>query len=365
MGKEYNDDSKSSNLCTSGVSQKPEEEAFKIINESVGEPVQRKIVQKYSKQKQDVLSDDDDDDDDDDMYGPALPPHLLKKKGKKSSVSDTRNISGESIQNDYEKQDLESDDDDMYGAALPPHLLNKKQEKSKNSDNRRILGPSLPKGFIPPETPLHINSDKEEKSESEDSDGPIIGPTPSSQKFDKKEYRMQQLELRALKMKEKLEGKDNHDNKPLVRESWMTELPEGKPNFCGLAPRQFLRKTPQAKGDRSVWTDTPADKERKAKMDKEEQHEPTPVSAANKRREDELSEQIDEYNKAKRAKPLIDLHRKKLKEKEDPSGPKERRPFSRELDMNVNKFDEAQKSSILKKARKLNDRFSAGDKKFL
>lgn len=57
-----------------------------------------------------------------------------------------------------------------------------------------------------------------------------------------------------------------HDNKPLVRESWMIELPEDKPNFCGLGPRQFLRKTPQQKGDRSVWTDTPADKERKAQV---------------------------------------------------------------------------------------------------
>lgn len=43
----------------------------------------------------------------------------------------------------------------------------------------------------------------------------------------------------------------------------------------------------------------------------------------------------------------------------------ERRPFNREIDLKVNRFDEAQKKSILKKAQLLDDRFSAGKSKFL
>lgn len=43
----------------------------------------------------------------------------------------------------------------------------------------------------------------------------------------------------------------------------------------------------------------------------------------------------------------------------------ERRPFSRDIDLKVNRFDEAQKKSILKKAQLLDDRFSAGKSKFL
>lgn len=39
---------------------------------------------------------------------------------------------------------------------------------------------------------------------------------------------------------------------------------------------------------------------------------------------------------------------------------RERKPFSREDDLHVNKFDEAQKSTILKKAKQLNDRFASG-----
>lgn len=219
--KEGNHESRSSNLYNIGVSQKPQKETLKRIHEIVSGPSQRKAVQKDFKQKQDFLPDDEDDSDDD-MYGPALPPNLLNKKQEKSPIFDKRNIpepahpvglipSVALIQKDSEqKQDSESDDDDdMYGPALPPHLLNKKQEKNQNSDNRRILGPTLPKGFTPPAESFHANSDEEESSESEDMDGPVIGPTPSTREFNEKEYRMQQLELRAMRMKEKLEGKDN------------------------------------------------------------------------------------------------------------------------------------------------------------
>ena len=54
--------------------------------------------------------------------------------------------------------------------------------------------------------------------------------------------------------------------KVLQRESWMTELPEHRKSFCGLESRQFARRNPTPRGDTSVWTDTPADKERKAKV---------------------------------------------------------------------------------------------------
>ena len=45
----------------------------------------------------------------------------------------------------------------------------------------------------------------------------------------------------------------------------MTELPPEFKDF-GLGPRTFKRRTDDKSGDRSVWTDTPADRERKAKV---------------------------------------------------------------------------------------------------
>lgn len=55
------------------------------------------------------------------------------------------------------------------------------------------------------------------------------------------------------------------DKNNLVRESWMLELPSDKPNIIalGLGARQFRKKTAEPSGDRSVWTDTPAERERK------------------------------------------------------------------------------------------------------
>lgn len=45
----------------------------------------------------------------------------------------------------------------------------------------------------------------------------------------------------------------------------MLELPSDKPNIIalGLGARQFRKKTAEPLGDRSVWTDTPAERERK------------------------------------------------------------------------------------------------------
>lgn len=48
----------------------------------------------------------------------------------------------------------------------------------------------------------------------------------------------------------------------------MLELPSNKPNLLalGLGPRQFRKKNVEDSGDRSVWTDTPQDKEKKSKV---------------------------------------------------------------------------------------------------
>lgn len=53
--------------------------------------------------------------------------------------------------------------------------------------------------------------------------------------------------------------------KQVTRESWMTELPPELKSF-GFGPRTFKRRADDKSGDRSVWTDTPADRERKAKV---------------------------------------------------------------------------------------------------
>lgn len=74
------------------------------------------------------------------------------------------------------------------------------------------------------------------------------------------------------------------------------------------------------------------------------------------------------FQESKRAESLMSLHTKKMKDKanEDADKPVERRPFDRDMDLQVNRFDEAQKKRLLKKSQELNTRFShSKDRMFL
>jgi hypothetical protein len=64
----------------------------------------------------------------------------------------------------------------------------------------------------------------------------------------------------ALHFQEKKEEK-------LSRESWMMELPSNKLSMnLGLQARSFRAKAGPDLSDRSDWTDTPLDKEKKNKV---------------------------------------------------------------------------------------------------
>ena len=52
---------------------------------------------------------------------------------------------------------------------------------------------------------------------------------------------------------------------------------------------------------------------------------------------------------------ILFIFQKKEKEK-----PKERRPFDRDLDLQVNRLDEAQRKAIIKRSQELGSRFKSG-----
>ena len=68
---------------------------------------------------------------------------------------------------------------------------------------------------------------------------------------------------------------------------------------------------------------------------------------------------------------LVEIHDKektKRRKKEIAAGngrKDERRAFDRDIDLQANRFDEAAKKAMLKNARKLNDKFSSGNHKYL
>nr|XP_021183270.2 peptidyl-prolyl cis-trans isomerase G [Helicoverpa armigera] len=270
-----------------------------------------------------------------DVCGPALPPHLQKRYVRSASPN-------------------------IEGPALPPHL----KSTPKN------IGPSIPDDM------RKVLAEKEReviKYESSDEDlgiGPL--PAGSEEKWSDAHRR---LEERALDIK--IKNLDGHSDSSKVksREKWMLELPEGKAKIIGLEARSFRAKAGPDMSDRSSWTDTPEEKARKAAgVVKEQDVEMTLKQEARMRhianRDDEQESAVKKHKKKhKREESLLDMHQKKLKKKkkkeEREDGKKERRPFSRDVDLQVNRFDEAQKKSIIKKAQDLDGRFSRGEAKYL
>ncbi|CAL4105840.1 unnamed protein product [Meganyctiphanes norvegica] len=242
---------------------------------------------------------------DDEMFGPMPPSNGSIKESSKKNELDNIN-----------QDDDDEDEDDMYGPALPPHLLNKKTESHgsfSTSEKKQIivnmkLVPSQNGKTVNSFTSIDIAFDDKSKNES------ISGPVITRKAFNEEEYRIRELELRAKRMRDKLEGKGE---KKLERETWMLELPTDKPKLLGLSgPRQFLSKTPAERGDRTVWTDSPAEREARKQQgtsgSKETDIELTPQMLANKKRDAETAAAVESYNEKKRAKPLVDMHKDKM-----------------------------------------------------
>ncbi|XP_033759990.1 GPALPP motifs-containing protein 1-like [Pecten maximus] len=317
---------------------------------------------KASENSKDTSSDDDNDN----YVGPALPPSLKQKKIKSDQTKSENDYVGPALPPGFrqQKEDVTNDsvENDMIGPVLPPHLRPASGSRPAEMSRSSVIGPALPPGFI-----KHKGDDSEGSSADEET----IGPLPVE--MDKGEttgYAAYQFEERARRMKDRLEGKDNKEQK-IVRESWMTELPSTKlGQSIGLSARTFRANAGPDLTDRSSWTDTPEEKEKKlketatgtgkgSKRDREDYHP--------SKRDKKLRKQIEEYNQSKRPESLMEMHEKKLKkekEKEDAT-PKERRPFDRDIDLQANRFDDAQKKSIIKKSQKLNSRFGHGSTEFL
>ncbi|XP_019385439.1 PREDICTED: GPALPP motifs-containing protein 1 isoform X2 [Crocodylus porosus] len=259
------------------------------------------------------------------------------------------------------KRVQKDDSDGFFGPVLPPGF-----KKEDDSPERPVIGPALPPGFrkpsqdsenscpVGPSVPSQFTSQATDSEEDDD----LIGPMPAKGPVESDVAR--EFEYRAQRMKEKLTCTDDDGSKRVTRESWMTELPPELKKF-GLGPRTFKRRADDKSGDRSIWTDTPADRERKAK----ETHEAKKSTSKGdeeivfSKRDKRLAEQVSSYNDSKRPESLMDMHHKKLKSKatEDKNKPQERRPFDRDQDLQVSRFDEAQKKALIKKSRELNTKF--------
>ncbi|XP_061526205.1 GPALPP motifs-containing protein 1 [Phycodurus eques] len=318
-----------------------------------------------------------DSDDESDFAGPALPPGY--KRGEQSSSSDESEVVVKRVKTGHFSEDKHAvmktkadEDDGFFGPALPPGF----SKKQSSPERPPVLGPALPPGF---RHAVYDDNDGDEEGfpgpalppgykadsfSSEDED--IIGPMPSSCPV--QNTVTLDIERRARMMKDKLTKVDAPEVQ--TRETWMTELPP-ELQHIGLGARTFKKRSGPAKGDRSIWTDTPADTERKSRerLERKKKGETEKDSAPQISQKDlEMADTVSKYNKTKRSESLMSLHTKTMKEKakQPKDEPVERRAFDRENDLQVNRFDDAQKQRLLKKSQELNTRFShSNDRMFL
>ncbi|CAH1245860.1 GPALPP1 [Branchiostoma lanceolatum] len=295
------------------------------------------------------------------VIGPALPLGLAGHAGDEDDEDDEDDDDNRAGQRSGDRQEF-------CGPALPPGF--KKSSSPGSGPSQSVIGPALPPGFSRSEVsalqvgaalPVGYSDD------DDDDDDELIGPMlPPSGEEDAGMSVAQEFDKRAQAMKDKLEGK-NQVAEVTEREEWMLELPSAMTSF-GMGPRTFRRNAKPDMGDRSVWTDTPADKARKAAKGKDDtQQKPMkPADLAAAERDIRLREQVSTYNEKKRGSSLLDQHQKARKRKaEEEDELKERRPFDRDLDLGAGQLDAAKRRQLIKYSRQLNDRFSSGGQQFL
>nr|GMD77693.1 GPALPP motifs-containing protein 1-like [Ipomoea batatas]GMD79267.1 GPALPP motifs-containing protein 1-like [Ipomoea batatas]GMD80859.1 GPALPP motifs-containing protein 1-like [Ipomoea batatas] len=135
----------------------------------------------------------------------------------------------------------------------------------------------------------------------------------------------------------------------------MTTLPpERKPGGMPMHSTTFSKSSKEGRGDTSAWTDTPSDRALKAK---------------DTIRENADAELVDQYNKAKRSKSLVEKHqekgrsksKKKAKqevEKEEWEGSHPWKPWDREKDLTAGR--QSVKLDAEHMSKGLTSRFSSG-----
>nr|XP_022335691.1 GPALPP motifs-containing protein 1-like [Crassostrea virginica] len=305
------------------------------------------------------------DEDEKSCIGPSLPPHLRLSINQSTKSNDTEN------EFHCQSKSLDTHSSSVIGPVLPPHLSQKNYDNEFKED---VIGPCLPRNksskednVIGPSLPPHLQrnvnsstSSKEEKhDDDDDNDDDLIGPLPSEMTAGNSGTNFSaEFERRAKKMKDHLDGKAESEGQ-IKRESWMTELPDCLGQNIGLAARTFRAHAGPDMSDRTMWTDSPADRARKEKEGEKESRKRAHPGPSDFGRDQQIRAEVESYNKSRRTDSLLNMHQKKMKkqQKEESDKPKERRPFDRDLDLQANRFDDAQRKAIIKKSQDLNSRF--------
>ncbi|KAI8531192.1 hypothetical protein RHMOL_Rhmol11G0118100 [Rhododendron molle] len=155
------------------------------------------------------------------------------------------------------------------------------------------------------------------------------------------------------------------------RDEWMTKLPPERKPGVTTQTTQFSR-TSKERGDTSMWTDTPSEKAQKAKMNYLEAYNEAAALASKQQEKKETTSDaalVDEYNKKKRSKSLVEKHQetarssskrksKQERAKEEWEGQHPWKPWDREKDLTAGR--QSVKLDAENMSQGLSSRFSSG-----
>ncbi|KAL0437978.1 UNVERIFIED_CONTAM: DnaJsubfamily C member 10 [Sesamum latifolium] len=157
------------------------------------------------------------------------------------------------------------------------------------------------------------------------------------------------------------------------RDEWMTTLPpERKPGMTMHSTTRFSKSSKEGRGDTSAWTDTPSERAQKAKMNYLEAYNEAAALASNEQEKKKVSadaELVDQYNKAKRSKSLVEKHQDSLTKRPKKKGKQESakeewegnhpwKPWDREKDLTAGRQNVKLDADNM--AQGLSSRFSSG-----
>jgi len=187
-------------------------------------------------------------------------------------------------------------------------------------------------------------------------------PRPSASLRDDETIEEDERKLRAIEWER---VKENNKAKVIKRDEWMTELPPENRLGATLTNRQFQKNEKKGRGDTSIWTDSPADREKKKqkvtetiKTNLEEVAQQEFALA----KEEKNAKIMEQYNKKFRGKSLADEHQEILKKKQENEKPEEEplwKPFDRDTDLGRRTADPKTTAKLIKNANDLNTRFGA------
>uniref|UniRef100_A0A1A9W6H8 DUF3752 domain-containing protein n=1 Tax=Glossina brevipalpis TaxID=37001 RepID=A0A1A9W6H8_9MUSC len=310
------------------------------------------------------------------------------KKERRSAANNTDLKSSIPTRLVTESSSSEIDERNAFGPALPPHLVGKKLEASME-ESTQIIGPNRDEFIKNLNFPLEKMSEGVEYTEENaeksliDTYGPLPVPCVGELSCTQLKLEERALQLKMAAFDGTLANSNTDQN---VREEWMLELPaigikKGLASLSSLKRGFYQGKDKPDFSNRSAWTKTPNQNDMVSETEKPSTSKRTnellkdAQSLYEKERDREQEAMAKKHEKKhKREKSLVEMHQKKLRkeqkkkekeEKKNGSKPTERRPFSRDMDLKLNKIDRNQTKQIVDKAKILNTKFSSGQTKYL